>query len=371
MTATLALALLLALALVAIYAPADPWWRLPLRGPSHTVRVGASPPRPALGPPRAAGFFARGLAIDARILVAHLGGTLRAGGASLRAGCADVFFEHVAVADVARRPGALLVNHEVLSTADVARMRRGAVAVALVKTDTGARAVAALCPGVRQVRVPMYTPCAMRAGERIHKDIGCAIHLAGHSWMKGTEAVARAWAPDMPRLLITCSPKAALFHGAAIARAPRNVCAAMALERAEVLAALRRCAIAVLPSACEGWSHAIREAMACGCIVITCDRPPMNEAVRHMETGILVPMHDSVRIPVWAAYGASARPADAGGARLPAPARVAEAVRAVQRMAPAERARIAQNAHDAWAAHTAAAIAAWPRAAAELAEAVG
>jgi glycosyltransferase involved in cell wall biosynthesis len=155
-----------------------------------------------------------------------------------------------------------------------------------------------------------------RCAERIFRDLGCsvsfmgwtshdrsetdtqrsrrrtALHIAGSSLWKGTEAVLDAWTahPDWP--LLTVVRGTLNYHGDPIAWRAREIPPNVRILAGKVDdAALRRLqnenAIHVCPSEAEGYGHILVEAMSVGALIVTTDAPPMNELVTS-ERGLLV-----------------------------------------------------------------------------------
>jgi glycosyltransferase involved in cell wall biosynthesis len=98
------------------------------------------------------------------------------------------------------------------------------------------------------------------------------IHTAGKSTFKGTEELLKAYDTyDLPKCFMT-TQKGYQGRGNIIATGY------LSEEKFDVL--LNACLLHIMPSYYEGFGHAIWEAMACGCCVITTDAAPMNEFVQ-------------------------------------------------------------------------------------------
>jgi len=118
-----------------------------------------------------------------------------------------------------------------------------------------------------------------------------ALHIAGASVWKGTEALLDVWSenPAWPRLTVLRRPLD--NWGFAIPWNRREPCSNVSIvtDRLED-EALRRLqnesAIHVCPSEAEGFGHVIVEGMSVGAVVITTDAPPMNEIITR-ERGLL------------------------------------------------------------------------------------
>jgi GR25 family glycosyltransferase involved in LPS biosynthesis len=151
----------------------------------------------------------------------------------------------------------------------------------LAKTEAGARAFAPFAAPVYRLGFTSRD----RLDRTVARDHRRMLHLAGGSFLKGTDALLRAWArnPHWPTLILIENNRAT----------PREVPANVQLI-GEFLddAALRElqnsCGIHLCPSEVEGWGHHLVEAMSCGAVVLTTDAAPMNELVRP-DCGILVP----------------------------------------------------------------------------------
>lgn len=118
--------------------------------------------------------------------------------------------------------------------------------------------------------------------ERVDHTIPGAVHMAGHSIMKGTDAVMKAAAlvPGMP---ITV----AAVHWKGVA--PSNVTFLKRKVSDEERSRLLRFPIHVQPSTYEGFGHVLNEARAMGATIITTNAEPMSELVRP-EFGFLAPV---------------------------------------------------------------------------------
>jgi hypothetical protein len=269
-----------------------------------------------------------------------------------------------------RKPEIVVINQEFLTLRRASRMNREA-SVVITKTRLAARLMHQFIPDVPCIRMPMYTPVPLPSMIKIHKEVNYAIHLAGHSCLKGTSAVAKAWRVDMPNLIVTCSSRLAIVHGINLLRSSPNIRIVWDLSTPSLHMALRRCEIAIIPSQCEGWSHAIREAMAHGCIVITCDAPPMNEFIQHMKNGILIPMDQAQPVPVYSVSMLCRKPLTQNISMLPPPQEIRKSVRMVMRLSLKKRQQIAQEAHNSWLRDTTSAIGKWDQFRKQLNSALG
>lgn len=126
----------------------------------------------------------------------------------------------------------------------------------------------------------------------VERELTC-LHLRGHSGLKGTDAILRAWQanPDLPPLTVV---------SAAPLPVPPGVRLLLRQPREDLAREMNRAVIHVCPSESEGFGHYIAEALSVGAVVVTTDAPPMNEHVRP-EWGYLLPardgaMHDLARL---------------------------------------------------------------------------
>ncbi len=128
-----------------------------------------------------------------------------------------------------------------------------------------------------------------------------ALHLAGASLWKGTNAVLDVWSkhPTWPSLVVLRRTHG--YDGLPLPwteRAPRaNIEFVTAHLEDQALKAIQNdCAIHVCPSEAEGFGHILFDSMSTGAVTITTDAPPMNEVITP-ETGLLAaaersePMH--------------------------------------------------------------------------------
>lgn len=125
-----------------------------------------------------------------------------------------------------------------------------------------------------------------------------ALHLRGHSDLKGTHAVIDAWRadPSLPPLtIISAVPLEVPHHVRVLGR----------LDDAELVAEMNRATFHICPSRAEGWGHYITEALSVGGLVITTDASPMNEHV-HPDWGALIPPSSIGRRGMVGEYAVSA-----------------------------------------------------------------
>lgn len=114
-----------------------------------------------------------------------------------------------------------------------------------------------------------------------------AIHLRGHSDLKGTHAVIDAWRadPSLPPLTII---------SAVPLEVPHYVRVLGRVSDAELVTEMNRATIHVCPSRAEGWGHYITEALSVGALVATTNASPMSEHVSS-DWGALIPVHATGR----------------------------------------------------------------------------
>lgn len=119
-----------------------------------------------------------------------------------------------------------------------------------------------------------------------------ALHVAGASPTKGTEAVLDVWSENpawpMLRVLRRGHSYAGDRHSWRSRPQAANIrIIADRVDEQTLMAMQNESAICVCPSEAEGFGHNILEAMSVGAVVITTDAPPMNEMVTS-QTGLLV-----------------------------------------------------------------------------------
>lgn len=152
-----------------------------------------------------------------------------------------------------------------------------------------------------------------------------ALHLRGHSDLKGTHAVIDAWRadPSLPPLTIISSVPLEV---------PEYVRVLGRVGDAELSAEMNRATIHVCPSRAEGWGHYITEALSVGALVVTTDASPMNEHV-HPDWGTLIMPESMGRRGMVGEYAVSAEAigdAVRATAALPATVRTKMHIRARQ-----------------------------------------
>lgn len=155
-----------------------------------------------------------------------------------------------------------------------------------------------------------------RVAEDLFKDLGCrarflgwasidrrlphsreskelmALHIAGHSRAKGTEAVLDVWSqnPGWPLLRVLRRAHGYDRRVTPWRSRPSAPNIQIITDRIDdqILARMQNeSAIHICPSEAEGFGHIILEGMSVGSVVITTDAPPMNEMIA-AESGLLV-----------------------------------------------------------------------------------
>ena len=98
------------------------------------------------------------------------------------------------------------------------------------------------------------------------------LHVEGKSMLKNTDALISAYQlhPELPNCLAISSRNTGKYNGLEFfERLP--------YEKLKVL--LNACLIHICPSMYEGFGHYINEARSTGAVILTTDRPPMNEFI--------------------------------------------------------------------------------------------
>ncbi len=116
------------------------------------------------------------------------------------------------------------------------------------------------------------------------------LHIEGKSMLKNTDALISAYQmrPELPPCYAISSRNTGKFNGLEFfERLP--------YEKLKVL--LNACLIHICPSMYEGFGHYINEARSTGAVILTTDRPPMNEFItdkRFLIDGIRSRNHNLV-----------------------------------------------------------------------------
>jgi len=113
-----------------------------------------------------------------------------------------------------------------------------------------------------------------------------ALHLAGASWMKGTDSVLKAWArhPEWPEITILCRDMCWDDIKSYVERLRQKgawgknmTLYTHLVDSDKVQELLETCGIQLVTSDSEGWGHYIQEARAHSALCLYTDYPPMNE----------------------------------------------------------------------------------------------
>jgi len=119
-----------------------------------------------------------------------------------------------------------------------------------------------------------------------------ALHIAGHSRAKGTEALVDVWRENPGWPLLRVLRRAHGYDGRVTpwrsAPPVPNIQLITDLVDEQTLVRMQNeSALHICPSEAEGFGHIILEGMSVGSVVITTDAPPMNEMIAE-ESGLLV-----------------------------------------------------------------------------------
>lgn len=115
-----------------------------------------------------------------------------------------------------------------------------------------------------------------RFQKNVDKDFRLAIHFAGKSPTKGTDAVVEAWEknPHFPGLFLFRYLGRTDFPPLFNMRLFKKF-----IDEKDLLTYQNQFGIHLCPSETEGFGHYLMEALSCGAVVVTTDAPPMNEFV--------------------------------------------------------------------------------------------
>jgi hypothetical protein len=124
-----------------------------------------------------------------------------------------------------------------------------------------------------------------------------ALHIAGSSYLKGTESVLDVWEQNPHWPILRVLRRDHNYSGASLSwreRAPvTNIEIITHRLDEEALRRLRNeSAFYLCPSEAEGFGHVIIEGMSSGAVIITTNAPPMNELVTP-DTGLLAAVERS------------------------------------------------------------------------------
>lgn len=123
-----------------------------------------------------------------------------------------------------------------------------------------------------------------RYDPNIPKNWNKFLHLAGASFLKGTDQILNVWRkhPEWPELILIKRKESVSEE------LPDNVrLVSEYLSDNDLKTLQNECGVHLCPSRSEGWGHYIVEAMSCGAAIVTTNAPPMNEFISS-ESGMLV-----------------------------------------------------------------------------------
>jgi glycosyltransferase involved in cell wall biosynthesis len=113
---------------------------------------------------------------------------------------------------------------------------------------------------------------------------GFLLHVGGNQWYKNREGVLEIYQAyvlrtkhPLPLWMIGPAPTAAMKNLAQPLVGKAAVCFLTGLSNEQVCAAYSAARLLLFPSLAEGFGWPIAEAMACACLVVTTDAPPMTE----------------------------------------------------------------------------------------------
>lgn len=165
---------------------------------------------------------------------------------------------------------------------------------------------------------PMPAEAARRVAEQIARaagnqlgEAGFLLHLSGPGWYKNRLGVVMAYAellrlwPEAPLLFLAGKPPTQEVMDVIAHRGIASSVVICPNRTTEELNALYSAAeVLFFPSHAEGFGWPIIEAQACGCPVLTSDRPPMNEVGAEAALYLDPPPADRSALPDWAVAAA-------------------------------------------------------------------
>lgn len=162
------------------------------------------------------------------------------------------------------------------------------------KTRLAEQIFSSLCTSVRMLG---WCGCDHRIHDPKVAQTLTALHIAGASQWKGTEAVLDVWGkhPDWP--LLTILRKNSGYDGRPLnwplhPDRPNIKIISEHMAEDALIRLQNECAIHLCPSEAEGFGHILLESMSIGATIITTDAPPMNELVTP-DSGLLTAVTDS------------------------------------------------------------------------------
>ena len=142
-----------------------------------------------------------------------------------------------------------------------------------------------------EVRFLGWTSVDRRAS-RDGRSLLTALHIAGASTAKGTEAVLDVWGRNPGWPLLRVLRRKRDYAGNSLPWRERSMSQniliiAERIGEHELLRMQNESALCICPSEAEGFGHVVLESLSAGGIVVTTDAPPMNELIT-AESGLLV-----------------------------------------------------------------------------------
>ena len=190
------------------------------------------------------------------------------------------------------RRNVLIPNQEWFSPLSVPHLAE--VSEVWTKTYVAHRLFSSLgCP----VRFLGWTSPDCRTEGVIQSKSRVALHVAGASTGKGTDAVLDVWSCNQDWLTLRVLRRSQDYRGWQLrwrerASSSNIEIVADRLDESALRRLQNESAIYVCPSEAEGFGHVVLEGLSVGSMVITTDAPPMNELVTP-EAGLLVQVERS------------------------------------------------------------------------------
>lgn len=122
------------------------------------------------------------------------------------------------------------------------------------------------------------------------------LHVAGKSQTKNTPAVIAAW-----KSYVIAAPLTIV--SSSYTSVPMGIDLVQRVSDVQLSYLMNSHQFHIMPSAYEGYGHALHEGMSCGAIVLTTDKPPMNRIGAHLHIPSTIrTMHHIA--PLWQVNGA-------------------------------------------------------------------